>query len=264
MSGQFAILKWRDFQANAAHSFENLRGTDNFCDVTLVSEDQRKVLAHKVVLAGSSQYFHNVLKNTNDSHPLLCLNEVQITELNYMIDYIYKGEVQVPQEQLDSFIKCAQRFQLEGMIQTQEETNKNHNVDEKISCKVKITKNQEAEPLKTEMTETKILAVQSGEFQDIEELEDKLEKMFHRLPDPPGGQIPRRPDLKYVCSLCGQKSRFKGHAKEHAETHLKGQSFPCQNCTKTYKSRNSFRSHLIKNKCIQFSNSKIQKQEVNN
>ena len=51
------------------------------------------------------------------------------------------------------------------------------------------------------MTETKILAVQSGEIQDIEELEEleaKLEKMFYWLPDL----------KKYLCSLCGQKSRF--------------------------------------------------------
>ena len=107
-----------------------------------------------------------------------------------------------------------------------------------VSLKSKLTCFPE-----TEMTETKILAVQSGEIQDIEELEEleeKLEKMFYWLPDL----------KKYLCSLCGQKSRFKGHAKEHAETHIKGLSFPCQNCTKIYNSRNSFRTHLIKNRCI--------------
>ena len=106
-----------------------------------------------------------------------------------------------------------------------------------VSLKSKLTCFPE-----TEMTETKILAVQSGEIQDIEELEEleeKLEKMFYWLPDL----------KKYLCSLCGQKSRFKGHAKEHAETHIKGLSFPCQNCTKIYNSRNSFRTHLIRNKC---------------
>ena len=33
-----------------------------------------------------------------------------------MIDYVYNGEVNIEQDQLDRFLTIAQRFQLEGLI----------------------------------------------------------------------------------------------------------------------------------------------------
>ena len=69
-------LKWNDFQTNINNSFRKLRCADDFYDVTLVSDDQKQVSAHKVVLSTSSEYFKNILKSNKHSHPLLCLNGV--------------------------------------------------------------------------------------------------------------------------------------------------------------------------------------------
>ena len=44
-------MKWNDFQTNVSNAFRKLRTSDNFYDVTLVSDDQQQVSAHKLVLA---------------------------------------------------------------------------------------------------------------------------------------------------------------------------------------------------------------------
>ena len=42
-------LKWNDFQENAIKSFSRLRKEEEFFDVTLVSDDHKQMMAHKVV-----------------------------------------------------------------------------------------------------------------------------------------------------------------------------------------------------------------------
>ena len=47
MSEKFA-LKWNDYQSNWNKSLPQLRKDTDFADVTLISEDKVKFLAHKV------------------------------------------------------------------------------------------------------------------------------------------------------------------------------------------------------------------------
>ena len=92
-------MKWNDFHSNVSKLFTSLRNDDTFYDVTLVSDDHQQFGAHKVVLSASSNYFENILKNTRNSNPFLCLQGVNSKELNFALDYIYQGEVQIHQDQ---------------------------------------------------------------------------------------------------------------------------------------------------------------------
>ena len=127
MSEKFS-LKWNDFQSNVSRTFSQLRSEEEFFDVSLVSDDQKMMSAHKLVLSASSPYFKHILTTNKHSHPLLCLDGVSSAELQCVLDYIYQGEVQIYQEQLDRFLVVAQRFQLEGLISPEEE-----NVEDKLA-----------------------------------------------------------------------------------------------------------------------------------
>ena len=116
-------LKWNDFQSNTSNTFKKLRTSDHFYDVTLVSDDQQQLAAHKVVLSASSEYFKNILTSNKHSHPMLCLNGVNTVDLKNMLDFIYNGEIQIYQDNLDNFLDVAQRFQLEGLLKGNEEIN---------------------------------------------------------------------------------------------------------------------------------------------
>ena len=115
MSEKFS-LKWNDFHSNVSKTFSALRTEEDFQDVTLVSADLQQVSAHKVVLSACSKYFKNILQQNRHSNPLLCLDGVTSSELQSVLDYIYQGEVQVYQENLDRFLAVAERFQLEGLM----------------------------------------------------------------------------------------------------------------------------------------------------
>ena len=69
MSEKFC-LKWNDFHSNILKSFRELRNEEDFYDVTIVSDDQKQLSAHKVVLSASSEYFKNILKQNKHPNPL--------------------------------------------------------------------------------------------------------------------------------------------------------------------------------------------------
>ena len=46
---------------------------------------------------------------------ILCLEGISKEELNICLDYIYHGEVQIYQENIDRFLNVAQRFKIKGL-----------------------------------------------------------------------------------------------------------------------------------------------------
>ena len=66
-------LQWNDFQTNVSKSFNVLRKEEEFFDVTLVSDDEQHIQAHKLILSASSDFFKNILTKSNHSNPLIFL-----------------------------------------------------------------------------------------------------------------------------------------------------------------------------------------------
>merc|ERR1712204_32414 len=111
-------LKWNDFQENAVSVFATLREDTEFADVTLVSEDGQQVEAHKVILASSSPFFMNLLMRNKHPHPLIYMRGLKSVDLVAMVDFLYFGEANVFQENLDSFLAVAEELQLKGLMGT--------------------------------------------------------------------------------------------------------------------------------------------------
>merc|ERR1712204_146022 len=109
-------LKGNDFQENAISAFGTLREDREFADVTLACKDGLQVVAHKVILASSSPFFLNILSRNKHPHPLIYTKGLKSEDLVAMVDFLYFGEANVYQENLDSFLAVAEEFQLKGLM----------------------------------------------------------------------------------------------------------------------------------------------------
>merc|ERR1712105_350905 len=109
-------LKWNDFQENAISAFGMLMGDKELADVTLACEDGQQIEAHKVILASSSPFFLNLLRRNKHPHPLIYMRGLKSEDLVAMIDFLYFGEANVYQENLDSFLAVAEELQLKGLM----------------------------------------------------------------------------------------------------------------------------------------------------
>ena len=108
-------LKWNDFQENVNTAFGSFREDIDFADVTLACEDGQQVEAHKVILAASSSpFFRNLLKRNQHPHPLIYMRGVKSEDLLAIVDFLYCGEANVFQENLDSFLAIAEELKLKG------------------------------------------------------------------------------------------------------------------------------------------------------
>ena len=106
MSEKFC-LKWNDYQSNWNRSLSELRNDNDFADVTLISDDKVKFSAHKILLSSCSNMFKFIIKENTNAKTLLYLGGVSSRNLEFILDYIYYGEVNIYQEHLDSFLESA-------------------------------------------------------------------------------------------------------------------------------------------------------------
>ena len=91
-------LQWNDFQDNIKRAFGNLRGDNDFADVTLACEDGEQVEAHKVILAASSPFFKKLLGRNKHHRPVIYMRGMKSDDLVAIVDFLYRGEANVFQE----------------------------------------------------------------------------------------------------------------------------------------------------------------------
>ena len=108
-------LQWNDFKDNITSSFGELREDKDLTDVTLVCEDGRQVEGHKVILAASSPFFMELLKKNRHPHPLIYMRGLKSENLSAIIDFLYFGEANVLQANLESFLALAEELRLKGL-----------------------------------------------------------------------------------------------------------------------------------------------------
>jgi len=118
MSSEKFCLRWNDFETNISGAFRELRDDKDFFDVTIACEDEQ-MQAHKVILSACSPFFRNILRRNQHQHPLLYLKGVKYTDLQSVLNFMYHGEVNVAQEELNSFLSVAEDLRVKGLTQNQ-------------------------------------------------------------------------------------------------------------------------------------------------
>ena len=109
-------------------SFTKLRQKSEFFDVTLSCDHGKsEIQAHKVILAACSPFFHRVLARNPHQNPLIYLKGVDYENLEAVINFMYQGEVNVAQEDLNGFLGVAQELAVKGLTDGNKNSNSNGN-----------------------------------------------------------------------------------------------------------------------------------------
>ncbi|XP_055919145.1 longitudinals lacking protein, isoforms H/M/V isoform X7 [Eupeodes corollae] len=107
-------LRWNNHQSTLISVFDTLLENETLVDCTLAAEG-KFLKAHKVVLSACSPYFATLLSEQYDKHPIFILKDVKYQELRAMMDYMYRGEVNISQDQLAALLKAAESLQIKGL-----------------------------------------------------------------------------------------------------------------------------------------------------
>ena len=263
-SSEKFCLKWNDFQENIVSSFHGLREDLDFSDVTLACEENKQIEAHRVILSACSPFFRSVLRMNKHSHPMIYMRGLKSKDLVAIVDFIYHGEANIYQEDLDGFLALAEELQLKGLTRQNEDQSleqkkdnlghsqlpkpkkkpptKHKHISARNAALIEnvdnfnefIYEDQQLVPIDSDKTVVKI---------DLnnETLLAKIATMMERTNEGEG--------TKWRCTVCGKLGRYQSEIARHVECHIEGVSHPCNLCGKVSRSSNAHQSHVSKYHC---------------
>ena len=229
------FLRWGDFHTAASNAFASLREDIYFADVTLACEDGHQIDAHKVVLVASSPIFRNLLRRSKLANPIIFMRGVGSENLEAIVDFIYRGEANVTQENLNSFLAFAQELKLEGLMGLEGVEDKREEEEVKVELKAKTKTPRTSKAKVSNNQETNYVQSfdegQSNFTQELDGLDERIQSMMETS------------KLGSICKGCGKEGK-RSEIKRHIESfHIEGLSIPCNLCNKTSKSRHALGIH---------------------
>ena len=123
---------WSSHMNNFKDVIKDLQETEFLSDVTLVCNDDTQIKAHKFVLIGSSPVLRTMLLQSSQKDTIVFLRGVDRRELQWVLEFMYIGETQVPQTRLQSFIELAKDLKMKG-IHYDDDENDDENDDKKTA-----------------------------------------------------------------------------------------------------------------------------------
>ena len=128
----------------------------DFTDVTLVTSGDRQIEAHKAILGSCSSFFRNIFLGTFHQKPVLYMHNVEPNRLLVLLEFLYKGEVQLEEDDLERFLELGKLLKIRGLeerdgINIKEETNDEEIVGPK-KCDTLAVKAQQMESIKIAKT----------------------------------------------------------------------------------------------------------------
>lgn len=107
-------LRWNNYQSNLTSVFDQLLQNESFVDVTLVC-DGHSIKAHKIVLSACSPYFQDLFFENPCKHPVIIMLDIKWPVLKAAVDFMYKGEINVCQDQISPLLRVAEMLKIRGL-----------------------------------------------------------------------------------------------------------------------------------------------------
>ncbi|XP_050734582.1 ataxin-2 homolog isoform X3 [Eriocheir sinensis] len=116
MANQQYCLKWNNHQSNLLRAFDRLLQSESFTDVTLACEG-KSLRAHKVVLSACSSYFEQLFEEHPDKSPIIILKDMKFTHVSQLVNFMYRGEINITQDMLSGLLKTAETLKVKGLAE---------------------------------------------------------------------------------------------------------------------------------------------------
>ena len=272
MGSEKFCLRWNDFESNISGAFRDIRNEKDFFDVTLACEDSQ-LDAHKVILSACSPFFRSILRRNPHNHPLLYLKGVKYNELLSILNFMYLGEVNVSQEDLNSFLAVAEELKVKGLTQNGKGGEPTKPAEKKPPERVAAPAVrrppapprpvQEEEPEIEEVTPV-VAAVKSepavvasqAEYQQTgavavpeESYDENYEYGYegYDVVDAIESKMWKNSEGVWECRECGYSSKYITHMRNHIEAkHVQTPGYYCLTCSLLFRTKNSLNVHKSK------------------
>ena len=233
-------LTWTNFQGHLATSFAELIAENSFSDVTLISDDQVKTLAHKFVLSANSPVLKDLLISNPHSHPIVYLRGVKHRELQSLLQFMYLGEAHIHYDHIDDVMQTAKDLQIKELtqeFQTDDETMGLEHTENDNYCP-EVAKDLQS--FKEFLTDKEMFQI-DNETPDIEQTENdvycpEVESLnVANVIQSDVSENNRNEEIKsdtkkFLCEICESGFTSKLGLLQHTRTKHEGIIFSCNQC----------------------------------
>lgn len=108
-------VTWDDHLQNLSGLFQDLYENKKLCDVTLYCSGGSLLKAHKIVLSACSPYFAKIFQEIDIKHPVIILKGVTYDEMHQLLEFMYKGSINILEQDLACLIQAGSYLEIKGM-----------------------------------------------------------------------------------------------------------------------------------------------------
>ena len=220
--GEKFNLSWHTFSSHGQELFRNLLETQEFSDVTLISDDQRQYRVHKFILSACSTVFKNIL-SSNPLNSFIYLRSIHHEELESILQFIYFGEATLYHERINEFLNVAKDLDIT-------EIGKNI-ADEEVE-----------KANDTQMFEHKE-EVESYNYQN-NDLNISRTPTSQNVVSNTGYLLIHGDTKPYRCQQCDYQAAHLEGVKYHLKSKHDGIKYPCQQCDYQATSSSNLQNHI--------------------
>ena len=174
---------------------------------------------------------------------------VKSADLRAIVDFLYQGEANVFQDDLDSFLATAQELKLKGLTGKEGETELDSEpkqfLDRDVRTKSKSLFNADqhaANLTNIEKAENaRTVALNSKPIASEDMLDQQVKSMMHKSQNKI--QSGKQWTTAAICDVCGKEGHPRNISNHIESNHMEGISIPCSLCQKTFRSRTCLWKH---------------------
>ena len=260
-------------------SLKVLKESDEFHDVTLISQEGKDISAHKIVLAAGSPVLRSMMKKLRNMIPMVYLNGVSFGQLCAILDFLYLYKATISEVMVPGFLEVANNFNIEGLsgISEKDDLNQDRKVDivnyesnivDNFTSDADLNHDRQADTVNEDSSIGDDITSeadfnQGGRFDTVNAISSFAGK-YTRDPDakldadllekkativnpsrPVSGNFDSflvKGSIGWKCTLCGKESGNKANLRSHVRANHSDE-FPCDKCGKILNSRESLRRH---------------------
>ena len=246
-------VSYNNFESHTFSAFTTWRDNSEFSDVILASDDGKKFKAHKLVLTASSPVFKEMLTDTTNNIPIVYLRGIGGKILNLMLDFVYKGEVDLPETDIEEFLNFTGEIKINGMSREDiaiDDYDKSTTTDKSLEDNTEQLHETDEYDLRPDMDKHEddigdILKDKKENYESNSYVsQEPLIKDFKIEPGQVLVPASISPDsyLKdgehYICKSCDFRSIHSTSIKRHIKSDHQGINFACLDCD--HKSKTSY------------------------
>merc|ERR1712179_129206 len=256
-------LAWNEFDKCTSLAFRDLLSETDFADVTLVCDDDKQFTAHKVVLSACSSFVKRILLRNPHQKPLLYMRGMRHEDIAAILSFMYTGQTEVSQNNLDNFLKAAREIKVKGLNEdtnyeqktemlvdnftfnknSPEQLQKDENVQSSLYSMFPIKKEYYGA---TELTDSKLSLIEN-----YEEYSDELEENSVKVRN--DDDFYQNEDGKFHCGQCAYKAGTKTLLRRHQQNIHEGVKHPCNRCDRKFSSADALKVHIYQHEGKVFS-----------